>query len=67
MIGSYAGWDWIDCGCCNGVTWGSGEECDTCGGSGRIAKHVRTGALAAYPGGHFVGRESAEPPMEGKP
>jgi DnaJ-class molecular chaperone len=33
-------------------------ECGTCGGSGRIYRSPK-GALAQWPGGPFVGRESA--------
>jgi hypothetical protein len=34
--------------------------CDDCGGTGRYARHERSGALALWPGGPFVGREPQE-------
>ena len=57
-IDGYPGWEWRGCECCNGIAWGgeTPEECRDCGGSGRYALHVASGALAAYPGGPFIGR-----------
>jgi hypothetical protein len=58
----HPGWMTVDCGCCVGIRWG-GEfpvECDDCGGTGRYARHERSGALALWPGGPFVGREPQE-------
>lgn len=56
--------EWIsrDCGCCGGIEWGgdSPRECRNCGGFGRIAKHKKSGALAAWPGGPFLGREEPD-------
>ncbi len=53
----YPGWLRVDCGCCAGIEWGgeSPTECTTCKGSGALAKHSRSGALALYPGGPFCG------------
>ena len=56
------GWEEIDCGCCSGLEWG-GEyprECLRCNG-GVIFRHKKSGALALYPGGPFVGRETHGP------
>ncbi len=56
----YPGWQEEDCGCCNGIEWG-GEyprECRDCGGSGIVFHHVKSGVLALYPGGPFLGRLS---------
>jgi hypothetical protein len=53
------GWEEIDCGCCKGIEWG-GEyprECRRCGGGGVIWRHKKSGVLAEYPGGKFLGRE----------
>ena len=52
---NYPGWLMVDCGCCAGVRWGGEipEECDRCGGSGRIAQHIKSGKYAHYPGGPF--------------
>ena len=55
--------DWIkyDCGCCGGILWG-GEyprDCGECLGSGVYYKH-KSGMVAMYPGGPFLGRKSAE-------
>lgn len=55
----FPGWVRKDCDCCHGIKWG-GEypiECSSCIGSGYIWKHVKSGALAAWPGGPFLGRE----------
>jgi hypothetical protein len=54
----YPGWAWEDCGCSGGLQWG-GEapvECTSCGGEGRLAKHLKSGVLALYPGGPLKGR-----------
>lgn len=53
------GWLKIDCGCCAGLEWGgeSPRECSTCGGGGMIAKHIKSGSLAWYPGGPFCGKD----------
>lgn len=54
----YPGWEETDCGCCNGIQWG-GEyptECPDCDGSGRLFHHTKSGVLALYPGGPFVGK-----------
>lgn len=55
----YPGWVYEDCGCCNGLEWGGEEprECRTCDGSGWIARHIKSGALALWPGGPFCGRD----------
>jgi DnaJ-class molecular chaperone len=52
------GWKRIPCGCCNGVRWGGEypEECQSCGGSGVIWEHKKSGALALWPGGPFCGQ-----------
>ena len=55
----YPGWIRLDCGCSGGLEWG-GEyprECRNCWGSGMIAKHEKSGVLAYYPGGPFLGRD----------
>jgi hypothetical protein len=55
-IKGYPGWEEVDCGCCGGIQWGGEfpEECDNCNGSGYYCKHIKSGALAKYPGGPFV-------------
>jgi len=55
----YPGWLMIDCGCCGGIEWGgeTPSECRTCKGSGWLAKHIESKALAWYPGGPFCGVE----------
>lgn len=55
----FPGWEEIDCGCCAGIKWGGEypKECDICGGNGIIFKHKKSGVLAEYPGGKFLGRE----------
>jgi len=52
------GWYRVDCGCCGGLEWGGEEprECRNCNGSGEYAWHKKSGALAQYPGGPFLGR-----------
>lgn len=54
--------DWliIDCGCCAGVTWFYGSECGNCNGSGHYFKHKKSGVLAQWPGGPFLGRDKPE-------
>ncbi len=54
----HPGWQEVDCGCANGLEWGGEHprECRTCGGSGYVFHHIKSGALASYPGGPFVGR-----------
>lgn len=54
----YTTWEIIDCGCCSGIEWG-GEyprECSCCKGNGFIYHHLKSGALALYPGGPFIGK-----------
>jgi len=53
----YPGWERVDCHCCNGIEWGGEEpyECRSCGGMGMVARHIKTGSVAAYPGGPFLG------------
>jgi len=60
------GWERVDCGCCSGIEWGGEypKECRTCGGTGGIALHKRSGLLAHYPGGPFCGRD--EPAKDGE-
>jgi hypothetical protein len=55
----YPGWLRIDCGCCAGLEWGgeSPRECRDCGGGGFLAKHVKSGVLADYPGGPLRGKD----------
>jgi len=60
-VRGYPDWEELDCGCCNGIQWG-GEyprECGDCGGSGAIFRHIKSGVLAQYPGGRFLGKEAA--------
>jgi len=54
----YKGWWLIDCGCCGGLRWGgdSPKECTSCRGDGFLAWHKKSGVLAEYPGGPFLGR-----------
>jgi hypothetical protein len=59
-VEDYPGWVEEDCGCCGGIRWG-GEypsECRTCCGSGVIFRHIKSGILAHYPGGPFIGSVS---------
>ncbi len=53
----HPGWWYIDCGCCAGLEWGGDypRECHDCNGSGFVAYHEDSGALAEYPGGPFLG------------
>jgi len=55
-------WIVVDCGCCNGIKWGSGEpdDCGVCGGCGFLYVHKKSGAIAQYPGGRFTGRYDKE-------
>ena len=55
----YPGWLEIDCGCCNGLCWGGEypQECPDCNGEGRYFRHTKSGVLAEYPGGPFLGRD----------
>ena len=57
---AWRGWEVLDCGCCNGIEWGGEEpiECSSCNGSGKYFRHTKSGVLAEYPGGPFLGRES---------
>jgi len=56
----YPGWEIIDCGCCGGIEWGgeSPHECRQCKGAGYMFRHKKSGVLAEYPGGKFLGRKS---------
>lgn len=58
FIGENESWLRIDCGCCHGLTWWTGNECRYCDGTGFICKHIESGVLAQYPGGPFLGRET---------
>lgn len=53
------GWEYIDCGCCGGLQWGgeSPRECLVCKGASFYFRHIKSGVLAEYPGGPFLGRE----------
>jgi len=53
----HAGWVRFDCGCCGGIAWGgeSPVECETCKAGGWLSLHVRSGSVALWPGGPFVG------------
>jgi len=57
-VSDYPGWVWEDCGCSGGFRWGGDfpADCISCGGNGRLAKHLESGALALYPGGPLMGR-----------
>ncbi|MFW6173108.1 MAG: hypothetical protein ACOC5T_05130 [Elusimicrobiota bacterium] len=59
----YPGWEIIDCGCCNGIEWGEEypKECRSCGGSGVLYRHKKSGTLALYPGGPFAGKSEKQP------
>jgi len=54
------GWEIVDCSCCGGLEWGGDypRECSACQGMGHYCRHIESGALALYPGGPFVGRDS---------
>jgi len=56
------GWVDVDCYCCNGLQWGgdSPVECTSCKGNGHYFRHKKSGALALYPGGQFIGKELKE-------
>jgi len=56
-LNNYPGWELIDCGCCAGIKWGGEypQECNC--NSGMLAHHLKSGVLALYPGGPFVGRK----------
>jgi hypothetical protein len=56
----YPGWEYLDCGCCAGIEWGGDcpRECRTCGGAGYLFHHKKSGVLAEYPGGPFMGKSS---------
>ena len=58
---NYPGWVEDDCGCCTGLLWGgeSPTECDACGGGGFVSIHIKSGAVAYYPGGPFCGKVDA--------
>ena len=53
------GWEYVSCICCCGLQWGSDEprECRYCKGMGNYVRHIKSGAMALYPGGPFIGRE----------
>ncbi len=59
-------WKYINCGCFGGLQLGGeslrsgGEslrECPNCKGGGSYFRHIKSGVLAEYPGGPFLGRE----------
>ncbi len=53
------GWEYVNCGCCGGLQWGSDypRDCTECDGAGFYFRHIKSGVLAQYPGGPFLGRE----------
>ena len=57
-VKDYPGWLEEDCGCCNGIEWGGEypKECRNCNGGGSIFRHIKSGILAEYPGGKFLGK-----------
>ena len=67
-LADYPGWELVDCGCCNGLRWGGDHprECVTCGGSGEIAHHTKSGVYAWYPGGPLCGRDPRAKAGEGR-
>ena len=54
----YPNWEIVDCGCCAGIEWGgwSPSTCSICKGNGILYHHIKSGVLALYPGGPFIGR-----------
>jgi hypothetical protein len=60
QVSDHPGWEMEDCGCCNGIEWNGNEprECHDCCGNGIIYHHKKSGVLASYIGGPFVGRRA---------
>lgn len=56
-LSHYPRWLEIDCGCCTGLKWGTDSpvDCDICKGGGTLFQHIKSGALALWPGGPFAG------------
>ncbi len=56
---SYPGWEHINCICSGGLRYDCLEptECGDCNGAGVIYRHIKSGVLAEYPGGPFLGRD----------
>lgn len=52
------GWYKLDCGCCNGLQWGTGFECPDCGGNGLFYWHKKSKVKALYIGGPLLGKEN---------
>ncbi len=50
------GWKYINCFCAGGTNC-DGYECGVCAGWGAYYKHIKSGVLAIYPGGPFLGSE----------
>lgn len=57
---AHPGWEERDCGCCDGLRWGGDipTECGDCAGNGIIFVHLKSGVIAQWPGGPFLGRET---------
>ena len=59
-VSMWPGWVVRDCGCRSGEVEGRDgrwRECPSCKGWGRVWKHKKSGVLAEYPGGPFLGKE----------
>jgi hypothetical protein len=57
----YPGWEIIDCFCCNGLEFTCGYteiECKHCAGQGSYFRHKESRAIAIYPGGPFLGKDT---------
>lgn len=50
------GWEHINCSCIAGIRW-DGNDCNECGAMGFYYRHIKSGVLAQYPGGPFLGGE----------
>ena len=57
------GWIEKNCGCASGLQYSVGyepKECDMCGGAGRYFLRLKSGVMAMYPGGPFLGKLSKQ-------
>ncbi len=57
-------WEPIACNCCYSGLDCNGNICCVCKGYVMYSRHIKSGALALYPGGPFIGKEPKELKIE---
>ena len=58
-VKNYPSWEHVNCDCCGGLQQNKESPivCPVCKGYSFYVKHIKSGVMACYPGGPFLGRE----------